>query len=263
MSIRQYYQKTAYVSLNGSILSAGLLTMILSLSLLFSWNIPLFLVAVPFLFLVFLHYNRYILYKNKSEESAEAFHRYDDKHLLEQNNLLIAFAPAPAVRILFFTPDGMLAGELRELHTRNYRWFIPYFVDKRIKKQIGIYDSKGNLQGRLKQEHNRFKMLNAQNDIIGIFFPKKKNKGIIGSSVINGGVKLKIEKFSGLIHDLKIVREDGKTTARLQKGWMPLEWTSFFKEANTPVLSFDYTMGQEERLAVFAALASFYMYYDH
>ena len=263
MSIQQYYQQTAYISLNGSIISAGLLTMILAASMLFSWNIPLFLVAVPFLFLVFLHYNRFILYKNKSEESAETFHRYDDKPILKQNHLLIAFAPAPAVRLLFFTPDGMLAGELRELRTRKYRWFIPYFVDKRIKKQIGIYDSKGSLQGKLKQERYRFKLLNEQNDIVGVFFEKMKDKETIGSVVLAGGRKLKIEKTPGSIRDFKIVREDGNTTATLRKGWMPLEWTIFFKEASTPVLSFDYTMGEAERLAVFAALASLYMYFDH
>ncbi|MBT2639490.1 hypothetical protein [Bacillus sp. ISL-39] len=262
MSIRQYYQQTAYISLNGSIISAGLLTLILTASLLFSWNIPLFLVAVPFLLLVFLHYNHFILYKQKSEESEEAFHRYDDKQLFEQNHLLIAFSPAPAIRLLFFTPDGMLAGELRELTIRRFRWFIPYFADKRIMKEIGIYDSKGNLQGKLKQERYRYKMLNAQNDVIGMFFPKKNTKVTIGSAVLGGG-QLKIEKPPGLTHDYKFVREDGNTTARLQKGWMPLEWTRFFKEANIPVLTLDYTMGEEERMAVFAALANLYMYYNH
>lgn len=263
MSIRQFYQQTAYISLNASIISAGLLAMILVASLLFSWNIPLFLVVVPFLFMVFLHYYQYILYKNKSEESAETFHRYDDKQLFEQNNLLIAFAPAPAVRLLFFTPDGMMAGELRELKAGSYRWFIPYFLDKRIKKQVGIYDSEGNLQGKLKQEHNRFKMLNAQNEVIGIFFPKKNEGGTVGSAVLSGERKLKVEKPPGTMREFKFTREDGNTTARLQKGWMPLEWTRFFKEASIPVLSFDYTMGEPERMAVFAALASLYMYYDH
>lgn len=263
MSIRQYYQQTAYISLNGSIISAGLLTMILTGSLLFSWNIPLFLVAVPFLMLVFLHYNRFILYKNKSEESAETFHRYDDKHILKQNQLLIAFAPAPAVRLLFFTPDGMHAGELRELATRSYRWFIPYFIDKRIMKEIGIYDSKGNLQGRLKQERFRYMLMNDQNDLMGVFLERKKDKEKIGSAVLGGGRKLQIEKTSGSNRDIKCVRDHGSTTATLRKGWMPLEWTRFFKEANTPVLTFDYTMEEDERLAVFAALASLYMYYDH
>jgi hypothetical protein len=263
MSIQQYYQQSAYISLNGSIVSAGLLTIFLSASLMFSWNIPLFLVAVPFLFLVFLHYNQFLIYKNKSEESEEAFHRYDDKQILKRNHLLIAFAPAPAVRLLFFTPDGMLAGELRELTTGSYRWFIPYFIDKRIMKEFGIYDSEGNLQGRLKQERYRFKILNEQNDIIGIFISGKENKGTIGSAVLAGGRKLKVDKIPGSFRDFKLVPEDGNMTATLRKGWMPLEWTRFFKEANTPVLTFDYSMEQAERLAVFAALASLYMYYDH
>jgi hypothetical protein len=263
MSIQQYYQQTAYISMNGSILSAGLLTMILAVSLVFSWNIPLFLVAVPFLLLVFSHYNRYILYKNKSEESATASHYYADKHFFEQNNLLIGFAPAPAVRLLFFTPDGMLAGELRELSSKSYRWFVPYFIDKRIMKRIGIYDSKGNLEGSLIQERTRFKMLNANKDVIGVFYPKKATKETIGFAFLRGGKKMKVDKIPGSMHDFMFVQEGGNTAARLQRGWMPLEWTKVFKEANTPVLTFDYTVEQAERLAVLAALASRYMYYDH
>ncbi|MEW8971575.1 MAG: hypothetical protein AB2411_13165 [Mesobacillus sp.] len=263
MSIQQYYQQTAYISLNGSILSAGLLTAILASSLLFSWNIPLFLVSVPFLFLVLSHYNTYILYKNKSEESEGTFHHYDDNQLLEQNNLLIGFSPAPAVRLLFFTPDGMLAGELRELSSKSYRWFIPYLIDKRIMKRIGIYDSKGNLEGSLIQERNRFKMLNANKEEIGVFYPKKASKETIGVAFLSGGRKMRAERIPGSMHDFRVVQEGGNTAARLQRGWMPLEWTRFFKEANTPVLTFDYTVGQAERLAVLAALASRYMYYDH
>ncbi|WLR56767.1 hypothetical protein LC048_07770 [Mesobacillus subterraneus] len=263
MSIRQYYLQTAYISLNGSIISAGFLTIILTASLLFSWNIPLFLVAVPFLLFVFLHYNRFILYKNKSEESAEAFHRYDDKQLLEQNNLLIGFAPAPAVRLLFFTPDGMLAGELRELSSKSYRWFIPYFLDKKIMKKIGIFDSEGNLEGCLIQERNRFKILTGNKDVIGVFYPKKAAKETIGFAFLSGGRKMKVDRITGAKLDLKFIQEGGRTAARLQRGWLPLEWTRFFKEANTPVLTFDYTLGQAERLAVLAAVASAYMYYDH
>ena len=263
MSIRQYYQQTAYISLNGSILSAGLLTVILASGLLFSWNLPLFLVAVPFLFLVLSHYNTYTLYKNKSEESEDTFHQYDDKQFMEQNNLLIGFAPAPAVRLLFFTPDGMLAGELRELSSKSYRWFIPYFIDKRIMKRIGIYDSKGNLEGCLIQEQNRFKMQNANKDVIGVFYPKKVTKETIGFAFLSGGKKMKVDRIPWSMHDFKFVQEGGNTAAMLQRGWMPLEWTRFFKESNTPVLTFDYTMGQAERMAVLAALASRYMYYDH
>jgi hypothetical protein len=263
MSIQQYYRQTAYISLNGSILSAGILAVILTASLLFSWTIPLSLVAVPFLFFVFSHYNRYILYKNKSEESAVAFHHYDDKQLFEQNNLLIGFAPAPAVKLLFFTPDGMHAGELREHTSKSYRWFIPYFIDKRIMKKIGIYDSKGMLQGSLIQERNRFRMLNEHKDVIGVFYPKKATKETIGYAFLSGGKKMRVDRIPGSMHDFKFYQEDGNTAARLQRGWMPLEWTRFFKEANTPVLTFDYTMGQPERLAVFAALANVYMYYDH
>jgi hypothetical protein len=263
MNIQQFYLQKANTNLNGSIISAVILFVILSLSLAFSWNLPLFLVIVPFLLVSLFHYNGYVLYKNKMEETAVPVPRYENEKLFELNSLLLTFAPAPAIRVLFFTPDGIFAGAMRETRIRRYRWFIPYFADKRIRKKIGIFDSEGIIQASLIQERNRFKMYDQKSNVIGLFYPSNSRAGSTGIAFLGNGRKLRIEESSGLFHDLKLIRDEGAYAARLQKGWMPLEWTHYFKEANTPVLSFDYTLNKQERLVVFAALASRYMYYDH
>jgi hypothetical protein len=263
MNIRQYYQQTAYINLNGSIVSAGLLSIILTSSILFSWNLPLFLVAVPFLFVCLLQYNNYLLYQNKSEESIDSFPRHNDKHLFSQNKLLLAFAPAPAVKLLFFTPDGMLAGELRELDVRSWRWFLPYFIDKRLKKSFGIYDARGCLQASLLQDGKGIKMINGQKEVLGFFYSKRNNNSNFATAIVRNGRKVTIEETSRLFQEIKLIDENGLMVSRLQRGWMPLEWTSYFKDVYTPVLSFDYSLDQGERLAFFAALAYRYMYHDH
>ncbi|MCM3122024.1 hypothetical protein QNH36_14780 [Mesobacillus sp. AQ2] len=263
MSIREFYQQKAYINLNGSIISAGILLVTLTISLVFSWDLPLFLVSIPFLAVSLIHYIGFVLYKNKTDVTPIPVPFYDDKQLFEHNSLLLAFAPAPALKMFFFTPDGMLAGEMREIKVRKYRWFIPDFADKKIRKRIGIYDSHGRMQGSLVEEGKRMKLRDQKGEITGLFYPGKKQPGAAGIAFVKNGKKLRVKESSGLYNDIKLVREEGEVAARLQKGWMPLEWTQYFKEANTPVLAFDYSLSQEERLTVFAALAIRYMYYDH
>lgn len=263
MNIRQFYHQTASYHLNGSIISAGILLVILAVSLLCSWNLPLLLIIVPFLAVCLVQYNSFILYKNKTEVSDEPVPRYEDKQFFAYNQLLITFAPAPALRLLLFSPDGMLAGEIREINVKKYRWFIPYFADKSIMKKIGIFDRYGKMQASLVQERNRFKVLDGERNVIGLFYPCKINKETTGLAFLALGRKLKINESTGWNRDFKLIKEDGIEAARLQNGWIPLEWTSYFKEANMPVLTLDYTLSQEERIVVFAALVSRYLYYDH
>ena len=263
MSIREFYQQKAYHHLNSSILSAVILLVTVTFSLILAWELPFFLVSTPFLAVSLIHYIGFIAYKNKTEGTPIPVSCYHDKQLFEQNSLLLAFAPAPALRMLLFTPDGMPAGELREVKVRKYRWVLPGFVDKKIRKQIGIYDFRGKMEGSLSEEGRRLKLRNSQGEVIGLFYPRRKQSGTTGMAFVNNGKKLKVEECFGLHHDMKLIRTEGGVAARLQTGWMPLEWTQYFKEANTPVLAFDYHLSKDERLTVFAALAIRYMYYDH
>ena len=95
MSIREFYKQKAYMNLNGSIISAGILLAALMFSLVFSWNLPLFLVSIPFLIVSLIYYIGFISYKNKTEVTRIPVSCYDDKQLFKHNSLLLAFAPAP------------------------------------------------------------------------------------------------------------------------------------------------------------------------
>lgn len=262
MNIQQYYQQSAYISLNGSIVSAGILSILLTASLLFSWNLPMLVVAVPFLTLSIFQYNTYLIFNQRSIESIESSHHYFDKGLLGQNQLLITFSPAPALRLLFFTPDGMLSGELKEIDVKRWRWILPYFLDRRIPKKFGLYDFNGNLQGQLIYDGKGIKMLNGQSEVVGFFYPKKESNGSKGIAVLAGQRRVSM-MYSGLNQQLKFVDDKGMDISHLKNGWMPLEWTRCFKDANTPVLTFDYSLSTPGRLAVFAALAHWYQYYNH
>ena len=139
MTIRQYYQETASINLNGSIVSTGMLSILLSVSILLSWDIPFLVVAVPFLSISFYQYIGYRLYHSRSENCKKPKPLFLKTELFTHNDLLISFYPAPAIRLLFFTPDGMLAGELKEAKVSKWRWLMPYFLDRQVPKKIGIY----------------------------------------------------------------------------------------------------------------------------
>lgn len=259
MTIQQYYQQAADVSLNSSIISAGMLSIILAAGLLFSWNLPLPVIMMPYLLLFFIHYNRYLLYRIRSEECSTPRHLYVDVEFFSKNNLLIAFVPAPAVRMLFFTPDGMMAGELKELEARKWRWVLPYFLDRRIPKEFGVYDNNGRLQLQMAYDGRTMKILDNQRAIIGFYYPKS---AFNGTAVLSGGRKIYAQGLAGN-NELVFVNMHGQPACRLQRGWMPLEWNRFFKDANTPVITFDYSSSITERAVIFAALANRYLYYNH
>lgn len=262
MNIQQYYQQTAYINLNGSIISAGLLSAILTICMLLSWEIHLPIIILPFITVCFLHYHRYQSFLKKSEDSRIYQRLYADKEFLKQNDLMIAFAPAPALKLLFFTPDGMLAGELKEVKEQHWRWIIPYFLDKKIKKTFGLYDSAGILLASFATVGFRTEIFDGKDNLIGFFYPKKKNREA-GTVILPGGEKLKLVRTSGVSQELQLINSGGRSVWRLQKGWMPLEWANVFLETNTPVMKFDYTIACQDRLAVFAALVHHYQYYDH
>jgi hypothetical protein len=262
MNIQQYYQQTAYINLNGSIISAVLLSAILTVCMLLSWNIPLPVILIPFLTVCLLHYHRYLLFLKKSKDSKMSQRFYADKEFLKQNDLMITFAPSPAMKLLFFTPDGMLAGEMKEMKEKLWRWMLPYFIDQKIEKTFGLYDASGSLIACFVIERNLTKIFDGGDELVGFFYPKKQN-GEAGTAILIGGRKLKLKKTPGVSSELYLLNSNSRVASRVQKGWMPLEWSNVFVETNTPVIKFDYGLPNQERLAVFAALTHHFQYYNH
>lgn len=262
MNIQQYYQDTASIRLNGSIVSTGMLALILAANLLLQWKMPILVAAVPFLIISFTQYNSFLLYRQKSAESKASINTYDDKGFLEQNQLLLAFAPAPALRMLLFTPDGKLSGELREINVKKWRWLLPYFLDRKISKEFGVYDSQGDLQAILHSDSKRTKILH-ESEVLGIFYPHQKKDGSLGNAILQGGSRVFFRRIRGLNPELFLVNDKGNVGSRLQTGWMPLEWSHTFVKGDTPVLTFDPDFSITGRLAVFAVMSHLYKYFDH
>lgn len=263
MNIRQYYQQTALINLNGCLVSAAMASILLLIYMLFSWELPFFVIAAPFLLVCFYQYASYRVNQSRFDQSQESRLQCQGSELLSENNLLISFFPAPAVRLLFFTPDGVLAGELKEDKVSNWRWFLPYFLDVKVTKKLGLYGADGRLQAWFLLEGKGIKIFNEKLEVVGLYYHHKKEEKRIGMAILTGGGKLIGERSRGTKSELRFKNEKSGKAAELREGWMPLEWTNFFKDAYTPVLTFDYALPPAERMAVFASLAQHYLYYNH
>lgn len=263
MNIRQYHRLAANISLNGSLLALVFVALLIFPTFILLPKKEIVFFFIPFLFYSFLSYQNYLVHNLRSEEiKVESFGNQGEHHLLSGKEMLIAFLPAPSLRLLLFNPQGLLIGELRDLECRKYRWFLPYFIDKLLPQAYGLFDEKNRLISvfRLKMTG----MIEVSGNIAGhgVFKRSKggkgKNKWILSAQ----GRTFYIHSES-LFTDIRVLDEENASLARMRKGWMPLEWERYFKDANTPVLFFsDYTKA-EEKLVVFAILTALLRYRNH
>jgi hypothetical protein len=63
-----------------------------------------------------------------------------------------------------------------------------------------------------------------------------------------GNNLIRDNSFVGNDMDERMNDNHGRQLIRLQKGWMPVEWSNLFPEPNTPVLSFSKSISDKEKL---------------
>jgi hypothetical protein len=268
MNIQQYYRSAANIALNGSLAAFIPVILILGLGVYFSLKLPLHMVILPFLLYSFICYQGYLIHHRRSLR-AEIGQPSGQSILKKSNQLLIAFMPAPSLRMLLFEPGGHLVGEVRDMRFWWWRWFLPYFVDRLFPKTFGFYDHENKLAAiyQIRKRKKQIKMYDANGNEIGIFLKKNglprsanKRKGIVKSLV---GDQEFFAEWSPLFPNMKIRNKQGMIVGKLIKGWMPLEWGKRFVDANTPILFFDESLEEREKKLLFGVLAYFFQYTNH
>ncbi|KON87579.1 hypothetical protein AF332_12555 [Sporosarcina globispora] len=262
MDIGHYYRKTADISLNASL--AALIPPFFFLLFLInkSPGTNLILILFPFIIYSFLCHQMYLLNKQRAAEIVER--RFNNKgkaflSLLCPSNVLIAFMPAPSLRMVIFDPEGRQIGEIRDMKMWKFRWFLPYFLDFFFPKRIGIYDHNDNLEASI-LIHKKGIQISCANDSCNETIIYKKD----GSNLVyeNGCIRYSIPK-TFFYTDFQVLDEKSKRIARLRKGWMPLEWGKQFKDPNTPILSFNESLTAKDKLRVYAIFAALFLYRNH
>ncbi|MFE8702017.1 hypothetical protein ACFYKX_15580 [Cytobacillus sp. FJAT-54145] len=260
MNIQQFYQQAANVSLNASLASFIPPIIILTLGVLVLPNGNIILFILPFLLYSFFCYQSYLLNKERSL-GIHPYHLVKELEftsLLDQQNLLFSFMPAPSLRMVFFHTTGQYGGELKDVEYSGYRWFLPYFADKRLPRNYGLYNDQQQLLATFKRKGRKMIVMDSEEErIITLLWSNHKVCLIEPSHT-----KIEIDS-AALYIDSKYYNEQGSMIARVRKGLMPLEWGKVFKDSNTPVLSFDKDTTLQEKMIIFSSLIFQYSYSNH
>lgn len=260
MNIQQYYRNTANVSLNGSFVALIPVFVIVIPLILFLPNKGMVLLALPFLIYSFICYQAYLINNERSILSKINTSYINNHNLIDKSQYLLAFMPAPSLRLLLFNPDGHKYGEIRDRRYNNIRWFLPYFIDRFFPAEYGLYDISDQLLLTFKWERHRIVIKDEQEN--DSFHLEIKEENLFLVRFKDSTHSLKVESQS-MFTDIQFFNETKSVLGRVRKGWMPLEWGKRFVNANTPILTFQEEDTKEMRLAILAILIKIYRYHNH
>jgi hypothetical protein len=260
MNIQQYYRSVANASLNGSLAALiPIFMFIFPLSIYLPKKEMVFL-TIPFLLYSFISYQFYLLNQERSLNAKLGVNKESDKFQIRNNEHLLTFLPAASLRMQLFSTDGLAYGEVRDLNNSRLRWFLPYFIDRLFPAEYGLYNQENQLVVAFKWTARKAIVISERGE--RILEIEESQKGLFSIRSHHGPQILRVYSKS-LYTDIQFMNEQDMVVARLRKGWMRLEWEKYFKDANTPVLSFDESLSEVERLSVLALLTKIYRYRNH
>lgn len=262
MNIQQYYQKTATISLNASLVSLIPAFFLVLYGVIVVQHGVLIGNSVPFLLYSFISYQYYLLNDKRSKEIlVETKSEVEKKlNLLKEEAILIHFMPAPSLRMLLFGKDGQVLGEIKDMKFWSIRWILPYFLDRIFERKYGLYDKSNKLIAVFVLKNHEIEILSMNNEEnVTIMKKLKHNRKEISFEYEE---KMITTKRSSLFMDYRFY-ENKMRIGRLQKGWLPLEWGKKFKDPNTPVLSFENIQNQKDKVMIFAILTELFYYSNH
>jgi hypothetical protein len=267
MNIQQYYRCSANISLNGSLAAFVPVSFILIGSMFVSVKLPLLYLVFPFCFYSFICYQAYLIQYHRSLESV-VIDTAKKTTLLDAENILVTFMPAPSLRMLLFDSNGLLIGEVRDVKFWWWRWFLPYTADRIFSCVYGLYDQDNQLIAyyRVNKRKKQVQIIDVARNILGVYHIHTespfslKRRGVIYSK---GNKQTMVVEGSALSADIKVRNEQDFITSKLVKGWMPLEWGKHFRDANTPYMIFDKDTAANDKILIIGVLTDFFQYTSH
>lgn len=254
MKIDQYYRESACLSLNGSIAALIPTVLIILADLSFFKNKEFILLTIPFLIYSFISFQIYLFkirqaihIKRNMMKSHHFYHSF-----FETRHLLVVYLPK---RLQLFFPDGHQAGELKKF--RGKRGGLAVFS-----KLYALYDLNHQVIGIFKvnkgkyhkiEVYDRNQVYQGSYQINKLNFRKYKKELFDANGRFIGAVE-----GASYFMDEKIMNASNHQLGRLRRGWMPVEWSNLFPEANTPVLSFSDHLSEPDKLLQMSFLVNEY-----
>ena len=260
MNIQRYYEQTALTSIHTALLAfipaIGLLLYIF----LFSKQMELILLIIPFLLYSLSCYLKFL--QNQKRANAvqiNTINKQTMNHcLLSDTAFLITLTPAPSLRLQLFHSNGIKVGELRDTSTSLVHWLMPKFLHTRMVRKYGLYDENDELIASYLLDRDQIDIC-----MYGEGSKERAFRGVRQENIYQFHQKAyQIEKDG--IHDFSIILLSTKNkVGQIQTGWMPLEWNQRFIDANTPIFRLQENLIKEERVQIFSILIFIYVYYNH
>ncbi|RFU60417.1 hypothetical protein [Bacillus sp. V59.32b] len=254
MNIRTYYEKNAracfHVAWITLIIAAAFF--VLHVCKVLGGNI--IAETAPFLTLSIVNFTGSRIYENRMRDLPEQ-NVVSLVSPLETKDILLAFMPAPTLRVLLFHPDGSLLGEIRDRKMHWFMWMIPNSISIILPKRYILTNAAGEVLAEYEMKSGiktMITMMDGNGKLVGHYKENLKEsivrlKGMIYTAE---GQEWMPVNVSGLLNKFHMDASDGKIIASFQKGWMPLDWAKRFK-MNTPILSFHDDATEEEKIAIF------------
>ncbi|MGG3470100.1 hypothetical protein ABES02_21770 [Neobacillus pocheonensis] len=238
MKIYEYYRDAANISLNGSIAALLPASLIVFGNISFINNQKIMLLTIPFFVYSFLSFQLYLFRREQSITIARNMSSTNNtvNSFFNANQLLVFFMNTQSPNLLFYFPNGYLAGSIEKYQRNVYVLYncekeaIGYFkVNGRKVVTVDVYSPCRSYLGCL--------------EIKKLTWNKNKKELLDGAGRYLGAVE-----GSSIYMDEEVINKKNQQVGRLRRGWMPLEWSPLFPNPNTPVLSLQGLKSERDKL---------------
>ncbi len=246
MKINKYYRDAAHSNLNGSIAALFPVILLVAGNIIFFKNQEIFILTIPFIAYSFFSFQISLFRMKQSHMIARNIaHAGVDicySSLLKAQHLLVISMNTYSENLQFYFPNGHLAGYIKKSRKR-YLWRSASFsLFDMNDKVLGSYKIKGMTTLAI-EVYDQNNIYLGSLEIRKGSWRKSKREFLSASGKYLGAV----EGSPGFM-DERIFNQHQRQTVRLRRGWMPVEWSSFFPEPNTPVLTFIESGSEKDKL---------------
>ncbi|WP_160721111.1 hypothetical protein [Bacillus sp. USDA818B3_A] len=257
MNTNEYYRDTANLNLNGSIAALVPATMIIIGNLMFIKHKEIMLLTIPFIMYSLISFQVYLFRLRQSLSITRNMKTLEnDSHsLFKANHLLLLFRSAQSSCLFLYFTNGHLAGKMKKFRGTGFDRLKPsrtYVLYDHRDQVLGFYKLKG-------KKVVTIEVYNSNKKFLGRFAKKntvlrKTKKELFDQT---GGYIGGVEG-SPVFMDEQVYDHGYKEVGRLRRGWMPIEWSRFFPEPNTPVLTIKEGLSEEDKLLRMSLLINEY-----
>lgn len=254
MKIDEFYRGTANLNLNGSIAALVPAIIIAVGNLYYFQNNQIMFLTIPFVIYSFISFQLYLF---RMKQSISIGHNLSPsnslyRNIFEARHLVVVYMNYQDSSLYFFFPDGHQAGILKKYRQKRFLFL------KKPKVYI-LFNYQNQAVGFFKINHLTIEVYDQHRKYVGCFqtekrpWWKKKKEMLDESGQYIGSVE-----GSTTFMDERVLNQSREQVGRLRRGWMPVEWSSRFPEANTPVLSLSESLSEKDKLLRMSFLVNEY-----